>query len=95
MAIGLRLKFNGGTQEQYEAVNAQMNVEAEPPEGLIVHSAGPIEGGWGIIDFWESRAQFDSFLAGRLGEATQALGDNALPGPPAIKEFPVHNILKV
>ncbi|HKB52133.1 MAG TPA: hypothetical protein VKC63_12000 [Solirubrobacterales bacterium] len=95
MAIGLRIKFAGGTQEQYEAVNAQMNVEEEPPAGLIFHSAGPIDEGWGIIDFWESRAQFDSFLAGRLGQAIQELGDKAMPGPPDIKEFPVHNFLKV
>jgi heme-degrading monooxygenase HmoA len=93
MAIGLRLKFAGGTQEQYEAVNAQMNVEAEPPEGLICHTAGPIEDGWGIIDFWESREQFDAFQGSRLVEAIQALGEGALPGPPDIKEFPVHNIL--
>jgi hypothetical protein len=95
MAIGLRIKFPGGTQEQYEAVNAEMNVEAEPPEGLIFHSAGPIDEGWGVIDFWESRAQFDSFQAGRLGRAIEALGDRGMPGPPDIKEFPVHNLLKV
>jgi hypothetical protein len=94
MAIGLRLKFAGGTKEQYEAVNAQMNVEAEPPEGLICHAAGPIDEGWGIIDFWQSREQFDSFLAARLGPASQELGDGALPGPPDVKEFPVSNIIK-
>jgi hypothetical protein len=93
MAVGLRIKFAGGTQEQYEAVNAQMNVEAEPPAGLIFHSAGPIEGGWGIIDYWESREQFDSFLGGRLGQAIQELGDRGMPGPPDIKEFPVHNYM--
>lgn len=94
MAVGLRIKFAGGTQEQYEAVNAQMNAEAEPPDGLIFHAAGPIEDGWGIIDFWESRGQFDSFLAGRLAEAIEALGDRGMPGPPDIKEFPVHNTIQ-
>ncbi len=94
MAVGLRLRFAGGTQEQYEAVNAQMNVAAEPPEGLIFHAAGPVEDGWGVIDFWESREKFDAFLGGRLGQAIQELGDGALPGPPDVKEFPVHNIIK-
>lgn len=94
MAVGLRLKFVGGTQEQYEAVNNQMNVEAEPPEGLIFHAAGPIDEGWGIIDFWESREKFDAFLAGRLGQAIQELGDRGMPGPPDIKEFPVQNFVK-
>lgn len=94
MAIGLRIKFEGGTQEQYEAVNAQMNVEEDLPEGLIFHAAGPIEDGWGVIDFWESREHFDRFLAGRLGSAIQELGDRAPQGPPDIKEFPVHNLIK-
>jgi hypothetical protein len=94
MAIGLRLKFEGGTQEQYEAVNAKMGVADNPPDGLVFHAAGPIEDGWGIIDFWESREMFDSFLGGRLGQAIQELGDDALPGPPDVKEFPVHNIIQ-
>ena len=94
MAIGLRLKFDGGKQEQYEAVHGHMGVDENPPEGLIFHSAGPIEGGWGVIDFWESREAFDRFLQGRLGPALQEVGDRAFAGPPDIKEFPVHNITK-
>lgn len=94
MAIGLRIKFVGGTQEQYEAVNAQMNVAAEPPDGLIFHAGGPIDDGWGVIDFWESRDKFDAFLNGRLGLAIEELGDRGMPGPPDIKEFPVQNIIK-
>lgn len=34
MAIGLWIRFEGGTQEQYDAVNAQMGVEQDPPEGF-------------------------------------------------------------
>jgi len=94
MAIGLRLKFNGGTVEQYQAINAQMGVAEDPPEGLIFHAGGPVEGGWGILDFWESRDHFDRFLEGRLGQAIQELGDQAPPGPPDIKEFPVQNVIK-
>jgi hypothetical protein len=94
MAVGLRIKFDGGTQEQYEAVNAQMNAEEDPPDGLIFHAAGPIDGGWGVIDFWESRGHFDRFLGGRLAQAIEELGDKAPPGPPDVKEFPVHNMIK-
>ena len=43
MAIGLRFRFEGGTQEQYDAVHGQMGIDANPPEGLIFHAAGPIE----------------------------------------------------
>jgi hypothetical protein len=94
MAVGLRLKFDGGTQAQYDAVHGGMNVDADPPAGLIFHSAGPIDGGWGVIDFWESRDAFDRFAAERLQPKIQELGDQAMPAPPDIKEFPVHNITK-
>src|SRR5258708_29199010 len=66
MAVGIRLKFPGGTQEQYEAVHGHMNIDTDPPEGLIFHSAGPIDEGWGVIDFWESSEAFDRFAQGRL-----------------------------
>jgi hypothetical protein len=92
MAVGLSIRFSDGTAEQYDAVHAEMGVETDPPDGLIFHSAGPIKDGWGILDFWESRAQFDAFLESRIGPAIAALGDAAMPNPPEIKEFPVHNI---
>lgn len=94
MATGLRLKFSGGTQQQYDAVHARMDVDGNPPEGLIFHSAGPIEDGWGVIDVWESREAFDRFAGGRLLTAVQELGDQAFQGPPDIKEFPVHRFNK-
>lgn len=94
MAVGLRIKLNGGTEEMYDAVDAKLGVEQDPPEGLILHSAGPIEDGWGVIDFWESREHFDRFSESRLGPAIASLGDAGPEGPPDIKEFPVHKIVK-
>ena len=94
MAIGLRLKFSGGTAEQYDAIHSHMGVDENPPEGMIFHSAGPIDEGWGVIDFWESREAFDRFAQSRLQPALQELGDQALQSPPDIKEFPVHHFTK-
>ncbi len=94
MAVGLRIRFEGGTQEQYEATHSHMDVSGNPPDGLIFHAAGPVEGGWGVIDFWESREQFDRFVSGRLQPAVGELGERAFPGAPDIREFPVHNITK-
>ena len=94
MAIGLRLKFEGASQDQYEAVHSEMGIANDPPAGLIFHSAGPIEGGWGVIDYWESRDHFDRFQQDRLGPTIGELGDRAPQNPPEIKEFPVHNYEK-
>jgi hypothetical protein len=41
MAVGIRLKFAGGTQESYDAAHGVMEIDSNPPEGMIVHSAGP------------------------------------------------------
>jgi hypothetical protein len=94
MATGLRLKFAGGTQEQYDAVHSQMGIDDNPPAGMIFHSAGPIEEGWHVIDVWESRDAFDTFVAGRLQPAIGELGDRAFQGPPDIQEFRVHHFNK-
>ena len=32
-----------------------------------------------VLDFWESRSQFDSFAAGRIGPGVQAAGVTAEP----------------
>ena len=92
MAIGLRLKFAEATQAQYDATHGHMDVENDPPDGLIFHSAGPIKDGFGVIDFWESREAFDDFAQGRLQTAIQELGDKAPPNPPDVMQFPVHNM---
>jgi hypothetical protein len=94
VAIGLSIRFVDGTAEQYDAVDAQLGVEADPPEGLIFHAAGPIRSGWGILDFWESREHFDRFFESRVGPAMAELGDRAPQGPPDIREFPVHKVIK-
>src|SRR5207245_4613193 len=93
MAIGLRLKFEGATQEQYEAVHGHMKLQTDPPEGLIFHMAGPIDGGWGVIDCWESRALFDAFYRNRLGPAAAEVGEASPPNQPDIREFEVSNFL--
>jgi hypothetical protein len=81
----------GITQEQFDAAHDHINPQRTPPPGLIFHASGPIEGGWGIIDFWESRADFDAFSS-RIQEGMAAAGVTP-GGPPDIKEFAVHETI--
>ena len=92
MPIGIRIKFAGMTQEQFDAINAQVDPAGDPPAGVLFHASGPIEGGWGVIDFWESRQAFDAF-APRIQQSVEAAGVE-LQGPPDIKEFPVHETFR-
>jgi hypothetical protein len=87
MAVGLRLKIPGFTAEQADQLNAAIDPESNPPDGLIFHASGPIDGGWGALDFWESREQFDRFAQERIGPALAAIGATAAPD---IHEFAVH-----
>jgi hypothetical protein len=82
------MKLAGITQDQFDTVNAHVDPDSNPPEGLLFHASGPIDGGWGIIDFWESRAAFDEFES-RIQQAVAASGVE-MQGPPDVKEFPVH-----
>lgn len=88
MTVGIRIKLAGVSQEQFDEVNRHVDPDGNPPEGLLFHASGPIDDGWGIIDFWESREIFDSF-APRIQQALAAAGVEP-QGPPDIKQFPVH-----
>ena len=88
MAVGIRLKLAGGTAEQIDKLNEAIDPDGNPPDGLIFHASGPVDGGWGVIDFWESREHFDRFAAERIGPAMAAIGVTG--GAPAVHEFPVH-----
>jgi hypothetical protein len=91
MPIGIRIKFPGVTQEDFDHVHDHVNPDRTPPKGLMFHASGPIDGGWGVIDFWESRAEFDAFS--KQIEAGMAASGVEMQSPPEIKEFPVHETI--
>src|SRR4030081_1444017 len=88
MTVGIRIKLAGVTQEDFDKVNALIDPQGNPPQGILFHASGPIDGGWGVIDFWESRQAFDTFQP-RIQEAVVAAGVE-MQGPPDVKEFAVH-----
>jgi hypothetical protein len=93
MAVGIRVKLPGVSQEQFDKLNEHVLGSGGLADGMIFHSSGPIDEGWGVIDFWESRGQFDAFLESRVKPAIDATGVEMLGGPD-IKEFPVHEYVK-
>jgi hypothetical protein len=89
MAVGIRIKFAGLSQDEFDKINDAIDPRSDAPEGLLFHASGPIDEGWGVIDFWESRGAFDTFQEARIVPAVQEAGVE-LQGPPDVKEFPVH-----
>jgi hypothetical protein len=55
----------GFTQEKYDEVRGKMGLDtpnAQWPQGLIHHCAGPLENGtWCIVEEWETREDFQRF----------------------------------
>jgi hypothetical protein len=84
------------TQETYDAVNAKAGVEEDPPEGLIVHSAGqPDEGGFRIFDVWESREAYERFREERLVPALrEVMGEEAMGQAPRSEVYELHSVIR-
>ena len=91
MTVGIRIKLAGVTVEQFDQLLAVLDPDANPPDGLVFHASGPVEGGWGVLDFWESRPHYDRFAAERIGPALDAIGAAGMQ--PEVHEFPVHEHL--
>ena len=91
MTVGIRIKLAGVTVEQFAQLQAVLDPDANPPDGLVFHASGPVEGGWGVLDFWESRPHYDRFAAERIGPALDAIGAAGMQ--PEVHEFPVHEHL--
>jgi hypothetical protein len=90
MAIAIVIEIPGGTQAQYETVMQKLQLGGKPPAGGLYHVAGPMEGGWRVVDVWESKEAFEAFYNAKLKKALQETG--VPPFQP--KVFPVLNTLK-
>jgi hypothetical protein len=89
MAIAMMVDNPEGSQVIYDSVREQLGLEK--PAGGIFHVAGPSpNGGWRVIEVWESEDDAKRFVAERLLPAFGAVGAAAAP-PPQL--WPVHNYL--
>jgi hypothetical protein len=89
MAVAMLIDNPNGSKEIYEQLRERIGLDK--PAGGIVHVAGPSpNGGWRVIEIWESEEDAKRFLAERLGPAAEAVGT---PPPPPPELWPVHNYM--
>ncbi|MEI2700542.1 MAG: hypothetical protein V9E94_20220 [Microthrixaceae bacterium] len=92
MAYGVVLVFDEVSVEDYWAVNAKLGIEADGsgdwPAGMLMHSAGPTGSGWLVSEVWETKADQEVFMAGRLGAA---LGEVGVAAPVQVIESDLEN----
>jgi hypothetical protein len=84
--------WQGFTKEMYEQITEKMFGhmpirEDDAPEGLIVHSAGPGQGGWYVYDIWESKEAFQRFMDEKLMPAANEVMGDVQPPPEAAPQF--------
>jgi hypothetical protein len=93
MAYGILLEFDDSVgKQQYDAVNEKLGIDmakngaGEWPGGLVSHAGGATADGFIVYEVWESKAQQEAFMAGRLGAALGAAG---VPQPRKVTEVDV------
>ncbi len=88
MSVVMMIDNPHGSQEIYERVAAGRTL----PIGGSVHLAGPgPNGGWRVIEVWETPEDAQRFAKERLMPAFEAVG---APPPPAPEFWPVTDLLK-
>lgn len=90
MTVAMLIDNPHGTQELYERIRAEIGLTG--PAGGRAHLAGPgPNGGWRVVEVWDSIEEASAFLKDRFVPALRAAG---VTGEPPQPEFwPVHNLM--
>jgi hypothetical protein len=91
MPVAMLIDNPDGSQQIYEQLREHLGVDR--PVGGIVHIAGPSpNGGWRVIEVWESEEEAKRFLRERFAPALKAVGFSGQPPQPQF--WRVHSYLK-
>jgi quinol monooxygenase YgiN len=88
MAFAMLAEIADLTREQYESVVKKIN-ETGTPVGALVHAAGPVEGGYRVIEIWQTREAADAFYTSQRYRAATA---DITSQPNILMTWPVEGI---
>jgi len=63
MPVLVTAEVKGQTLEGYEGMRGVLAAPLRAAPGFLLHTAHPVEGGWRVIEVWESRQAADAFFA--------------------------------
>jgi hypothetical protein len=72
--------MRGATEDDYAKVQAELGGADEQADGLLSHVAGPVDGGYRIIDTWTSRTAAQAFWDEHLNPAVARAHGSRGPG---------------
>ena len=84
------VRIPGLDADSFAAMDARILPDGRPPEQLTFHVNGPIEGGWCVIDTWDSKEDRDRFRDERIAPVAQ---DAPLTGEPQFEDLTVEATL--
>ncbi len=90
MTVAMLIDNPNGSQELYEKLRSEIGLTQ--PAGGKAHIAGPgPDGGWRVIEVWDSIEEASAFLRDRFAPALRAAGVTGEPPQPQF--WPVHNLM--
>jgi hypothetical protein len=89
MATVMLMHWPEVTKEQYEEVRRSVDWEGNVPQGAKFHVAWFGDDGFRVLDLWESRESFETFVQQRLMPGVQKIG---IQGQPRIEYASSHAI---
>lgn len=90
MPVAMLIDNPTGSEETYEALRAKLHVDG--PIGGVAHIAGPSpNGGWRVIEIFDSTEEAGRFLKERFAPALADLGLDGTPPQPQF--WPVHSVM--
>jgi hypothetical protein len=91
MSVMLIVEVPGFTQEQYDAVSKELGSQGAFPESLKFHATGSIEGGWQIVEVWNSVDDYQEFAHSHL---KKTFANHGVTGIPTVRVVPIHSLHK-
>ena len=96
MPIGVLFEFRGAASRAKYEKSVKMILRGRrkrladwPVKGVLAHIAGPMPGGWRVIDVWQSRTAFNRF-GKKLKPVLKKIGMQGV----APKIFPLTRFIK-
>lgn len=81
--------------ENYDGVRARLNMHADPPTGLVFHTAGFSGAGlFRIFDVWESEEDWQRFNDERFLPAVTPLSERAGAPPSVQYTYELHDVIR-
>jgi hypothetical protein len=88
MAITAVFEVPGMTADQFDKILVELGGAGQSePDGRLIHVACPTDGGWLVVDVWESEEKLGAF-AGVLMPIIAGMGIT----PPQPRIVPVHHM---